>query len=122
MSDPTYSQSMSDDDKPVVWLHGKVRSPPFSAEARLEAGYLLRSLQRGDSIGMPHSRPLPVVGPRCHELRIRDRDELWRIVYRLDTDAVVILEVFSKKTQTTPKKIIDACRRRLKHYDTLGNK
>ncbi|WP_410175623.1 type II toxin-antitoxin system RelE/ParE family toxin [Limnoraphis robusta] len=40
-----------------------------------------------------------------------------RIVYWVDEDAIVILEVFSKKTQKTPKAVIDACRRRLKEYD-----
>jgi phage-related protein len=38
-------------------------------------------------------------------------------VYRLDADAVVILEVFAKKTRATPKTVIDACTRRLKEYD-----
>lgn len=68
---------------------------------------------------MPDSRPMPVVGSRCHELRIRDAEQrvIWRIVYRLDTDAVVIVDVFVKKTQTTPLAVINQCRRRLKQYD-----
>ena len=35
-------------DKPLVWLRGEIKSPPFSADARLEAGVLLRRLQRGE--------------------------------------------------------------------------
>ena len=66
---------------------------------------------------MPQSRLMPVVGQRCHELRVRDAAADWRIVYRLDADAVVILEVFSKKTETMPKRVIAACTRRLKEYD-----
>lgn len=58
-----------------------------------------------------------VIGPRCHELRVRDADANWRIVYRVDADAIVILEVVSKQTRTTPKSVIDACQRRLKEYD-----
>jgi phage-related protein len=85
--------------------------------ARVEAGYLLRRLQRGDTLSMPHSRPMPSIGRRCHELRINDERFTWRIVYRVDEDAMVILEVFSKKTQQTPKSVIDACKRRLKEYD-----
>lgn len=108
---------MSPHDKPLRWLHGMVRTPPFSAEARIEAGYLLRRLQRGDSLGLPHSRPLPVIGPRCHELRLVDRDSTWRILYRIDLDAVVILEVFSKKTRVLPDSIREACQQRLKDYD-----
>ena len=78
-----------------------MRAPPFSAEARLEAGFLLRRLQRGESLGLPHSRPMPTIGRCCHELRIIDVDAIWRVVYRLDDDAVVIAEVFSKKTTKT---------------------
>ncbi len=39
------------------------------------------------------------------------------IVYRTDDDAVVIVEVFAKKTQATPKATIATCRKRLKEYD-----
>ena len=44
----------------------------------------------------------------------------WRLVYRIDPDAIVIAEVFKKKTPTTPKAVIDACRRRLSDYDALA--
>ncbi len=47
---------------------------------------------------MPHSRPMPSIGPRCHELRIQDQSKTWRIVYRRDSDAIVIAEVFAKTT------------------------
>jgi phage-related protein len=104
-------------DKPLVWLHSEVKTPPFSREARLEAGFLLRRLQRGESLVMPHSRPMPTIGSRCHELRIVDADAAWRIVYRVDEDAIVIVEVFSKKTATTPRTVIDVCIRRLKEFD-----
>lgn len=108
---------MSPRDKPLVWLHGKIKTPPFSQAARLEAGYLLRRLQRGEKLGLPHSRPLPVIGSRCHELRINDAGAVWRIVYRMDADAIVILEIFSKKTVKTPKVVITTCRNRLKEYE-----
>ncbi len=71
---------MSPSDKPLVWLHGVVSSPPFSKEARIEAGYLLR---------------------------------------RLHPDAILILEVFAKKTSQTPRAVIEACRTRLKEYDDV---
>jgi len=62
---------------------------------------------------------MPTVGPRCHELRIRDADVTWRIDYRLDAAAIVMLEVFAKKTQATPRHVIDDCKRRLRQYDAL---
>ncbi|HEY7554559.1 MAG TPA: type II toxin-antitoxin system RelE/ParE family toxin [Candidatus Binatia bacterium] len=66
---------------------------------------------------MPHSRPLPSIGPHCHELRNNDQRATWRIVYRIDSDAIVILEVFSKKSSTTPKAIIEVSKKRFKEYD-----
>ena len=105
------------EDKPLVWLHGEVKTPPFSASARLETGYLLRLLQRGESLSLPHSRPMPIIGSRCHELRIKDAGSIWRIVYRADHDAVVVVEVFKKKTAQTPKRVINTGRNRLKEYD-----
>jgi hypothetical protein len=60
-------------DVPLVWLFGAVKTPPFSAEARVEAGFLLRRLQQGETLGLPQSRPMPTIGAGCHELRIPDR-------------------------------------------------
>ena len=104
-------------EKPLVWLRGEVKSPPFSREAMVEAGFLLRRLQRGQNLGMPHARPMPVVRPGCHELRVRDAEHSWRLVFRMDRDAIVIAEVFDKKTRQTSKEVIEACRRRLRAYD-----
>jgi len=109
---------MAAKDKPLVWLRGEVKTPPFSFDARIEAGVLLRRLQRGENLSLPHSRPMPGVGPRCHELRIPDQDKSWRIVYRIDTDAIVILEVFRKTRQQTPQRVVDDCKRRLRLYET----
>lgn len=110
---------MADTDKPLVWLHGEVRTPPFSTEARREAGFLLRSLQRGVKVGMPWSRPMPTIGPRCHELRVVDERVTWRVIYRIDPDAIVIADVFAKKDRKTPQSVIDACKDRLKWYDAV---
>jgi len=108
---------MNGPDRPIVWLAGEIKTPPFSRTARIEAGVLLRRLQEGESIGLPHSRPMPSIGRRCHELRVQDEDVTWRIVYRLDADAVVIGDVFAKKSRETPKRVIEACRQRFKRYD-----
>jgi phage-related protein len=110
---------MSLTDRPLVWLHGEVKSPPFSSAARVEAGELLRRLQNGELLSLPHSRPMPSIGARCHELRIVDEDLSWRIVYRVDKDAVLTAEVFRKSTRETPRHVIEACRRRLRLYDEL---
>lgn len=110
---------MAPTDRPLVWLRGEVKTPPFSTSARIEAGVLLRRLQQGERLGLPHSRPMPSIAPRCHELRIQDESATWRIVYRLDPEAVIIAEVFSKKTQQTPTTVVANCRDRLRRYDRI---
>ncbi len=118
MSVLTYSIYMNPKDKPIIWLSGEVKTPPMSKEARIEAGYLLRMLQAGHLLSLPHSRPMPVVGNGCHELRINDKASTWRIMYRIDKDAILILEVFQKKTAATPKSVITTCKERAKSFDT----
>lgn len=108
---------MAPGDKPLVWLRGEIKTPPFSAAARVEAGILLRQLQQGKRLGMPHSRPMPSIGAGCHELRIRDENRTWRIIYRVDPDAVVIGDVFAKTMKATPRKVIANCQRRFRAYD-----
>jgi phage-related protein len=108
---------MAPRDKPLVWLRGEIKTPPFSAAARVEAGMLLRRLQQGEAFGMPHARPMPAIGARCHELRIRDENRTWRIIYRVDSDAVIIGDVFAKTTRTTPASVIANCKRRFRAYD-----
>ena len=110
---------MNAPDKPLVWLRGEVKTPPFSAVARHEAGTLLRQLQAGATLSMPHSRPMPAIGRRCHELRVVDADKTWRLVYRLDPDAIIIADVFQKTTRQTPVRVIADCKRRLTLYDQV---
>lgn len=110
---------MSESDKPLVWFRGEIKTPPFTKEARIEAGLLLRRLQQGETLTMPHSRSMRSIASGCHELRINDRNQTWRIVYFIDSEAVVILDVFTKKTATTPRSVIANCRRRLKQYKEL---
>lgn len=66
---------------------------------------------------MPHSRLIPSLGQHCHELRVNETESTWRIIYRIDADAIVILEVFQKKSGKTPKSVIETCRRRARKYD-----
>ncbi len=106
-------------DKSLAWLHGEIKTPPFANEARIEAGVLLRRLQDGEPLGLPHSRPMTSIGRRCHELRVTDKEHEWRIIYRVDADAIVIADVFEKKTTKTPRNVIQRCQRRLEMYDRV---
>lgn len=102
--------------KPIAWLHGEIKTPPFSKEARLEAGLLLRRLQMGEILSMPQSRTMPNIGKSCHELGIRDKDKTWRIIYHIADEAIVVLEIFSKKSKETPKYAKEISIKRLKDF------
>lgn len=109
----------TDDTKHLAFISGcaRIHTPPFSVEARQEAGALLRRLQNGELLSMPQSRPMPSIGPRGHELRIRDENANWRIFYRIDELEILIIEVFQKTTRQTPDRVVELCQRRLARYD-----
>ena len=108
---------MSTKHKPLVWLHALLKTPPLSQKARIEAGYLLRLLQLGVNLSLPQSRPMPSIGVHCHELRIQDENKIWRLFYRVDADAIIVVLWLEKKTNKTPDEVINLCRKRLKFYD-----
>jgi len=103
--------------KSLMVLKGEIQTPPMSEAARRETGFLLRRLQQGENLGLPHSRPMPVIGSRCHELRVNDATKTWRVIYRIDKDAILVAAVFEKKTRATPNRIVADCQRRLRLYD-----
>lgn len=103
--------------KPIAWLAGEIKTPPFSEKARQESGFLLGRLQDGVTLAMPHARSMPVIGPGCLELRVKDAGAAWRIFCRIDADAVIVLHVLSKKTEKTPASVIKLCKTRLARYD-----
>ena len=76
----------------------------MSKEARIEIGGLLGDLQDGVMLSLPQSRPMPSVGAGCHELRVTDTEQNWRVMYFLDTRTVVVLDVFAKKNAANPAK------------------
>ena len=106
--------------KPVGWLNGEFKTPPFTDKARREAGELLRLLQEGKTLEMPAYETIPEIGPRCGALRVQDEDHYWRIVCRTDHDAVLVVEVYPKKTRKLPQALIDRCKGRLKRYDEVA--
>jgi len=108
---------MAADEKLLIFVKGEIKTPPMSRKARIETGFLLRKLQLGEMLSMPQSRPMADIGKCCHELRIVDTNAIWRIIYRTDPDAILVLEVFSKKSRETPHHVIDACKRRIRNYD-----
>jgi len=103
--------------KPLRWLGHAITVPPFSKNAALAVGALLEVVALGGMPAMPHARPLPSVGARCYELRVNDGNKTWRVVYHIAEDAIVVLDVFAKKSRETPKRVIDRCKRRLRRHE-----
>jgi phage-related protein len=91
--------------KPLRVLHGEIKTPPISLGARREIGFLLRKLQEGLSLALPASRPMPDIESGCHELRVTGEAHEWRLIYSVEPDTILILEVFKKSTRQTPKKV-----------------
>ncbi len=109
---------MDGDSKPLLWLGGAdVKTPPVGVRARRDLGVALRVLQLGGQLGMPRSKPMPSIGSRVHELRVRDAGHRWRLIYRTDSGAILVVDLFRKTTQKTPDRVLTRCRARLRLYD-----
>jgi phage-related protein len=102
--------------KQVIWDHSAketVRS--FSVEVRQEIGALLRILQGGGQLGMPQSRPMKQLSSSAFELRVKDRDGIYRVFYVLfDKNRILVPHAFTKKTQKTPPQEIETGKKRLR--------
>jgi len=99
--------------KRLVFIHGEIKTPPFSEAARRQVGYHLRDVQRGRSLTMPISRPMPSIGRNVHELRVGDGDVAWRVIYHVGEHSIRVIDVFMKKTPKTPREVINQCKKRL---------
>ena len=91
----------------------------MSLDARREAGFLLRKPQEGLSLSLPASRPMPEIEGGCHELRVSDESHEWRLIYSVEPDAILILDVFRKTTRQKPAKVKEKCRKRVREYRRL---
>jgi len=94
---------MDHKSKEIAWIKGEIKTPPFTRDARIKSGLLLRRLQLGEKLSQPESKPIKSIGKNCHELKIKDKDLDWRIIYHIHTEAIVILEVFAKKNKENTK-------------------
>jgi phage-related protein len=93
-------------NKELMAFPEEVRGDLADAIARLEEGHLL---------SMPLSRPMPSIGKGVHELRLKDRSGIYRVIYILaGAGSIYLLHAFSKKTQKTPQSAIELTKKRLK--------
>ena len=102
--------------KEIVWdfsARKTVRS--FPVEVKKEVGALLLTLQRGVLLGMPQSRKILALHQSAFELRIKEKNGIYRVFYAFfDGDTILIPHAFTKKSQKTPQKEIDTAKQRLR--------
>jgi len=98
--------------KSIIFLGDSLdRLRDFPGDVRQDAGYQLDKIQRGSQ--PDDFKPISTIGQGVEELRIRDETGAYRVIYyaRLP-NAVYVLHVFQKKTQTTAKRDIDLAAKR----------
>lgn len=85
----------------------------FPATARSEAGYQLGRVQQG--LDPDDWKPMTSVGPGVREIRVRDENGAFRVIYVASlADAIYVLHAFQKKTQQTARRDIDLAARRFR--------
>jgi len=97
-------------------FHPKAREviKTFPEEVRKELGKAILDLQKGHTLGMPLSRPMPSVALGVEELRMRDRAGIYRAFYfQKSSRGILIFHAFVKKTQKTSAQDINLGRKRL---------
>ena len=81
---------------------------------RAKIAETLTLLAKGESLGMPISRPMPGVANGAHELRIKNADGQFRIFYFVKIrDVILVFHFFKKKTPKTPLIELETAKRRL---------
>lgn len=102
--------------KPITFLGDSLSQlRDFPPDARSEAGFQLREVQKGNDPA--DWKSLKTVGPGVREIRIREESGAFRVVYLATVaDAVLVLHAFQKKTQQTAQRDIDLAANRLKRW------
>ena len=101
----------------VIRIHSSVvkELKKIDPDLRVRVAELLDLLAVGESLGLPVSRPMPVVAVGAHELRIKDRSGQYRVFYFTKVkNSILVFHLFKKKTQETPKHELKVARKRLK--------
>ena len=89
----------------------------FPASARREAGFQLDRVQNGK---FPHDwKPMASIGSGVNEIRIRDENGAFRVIYVAKfEEAVFVLHCFTKKTQKTGKPDLETAAKRYRELKT----
>ena len=97
----------------IKQCHKELKDFPEAVKEDLADALAL--LDEGVNLSMPLSRPMPSIGSGVHELRLKDRSGIYRIVYFIRKQAdIYLIHAFQKKSQKTPKENIELAKQRLK--------
>ena len=99
-------------EKPLYWVGSSYKDIlSFPVSVKQEAGYQLHRVQNG--LDPENWKPFTMIGAGVKEIRIKEGNGIFRIVYvaKLDEKAFV-LHAFQKKTQKTRKQDIAIARTR----------
>lgn len=111
-----YTASVDSPARPIEFRGSSLENlSRFPATVRRKAGFQLFQVQQGDA---PDDwKPMADVGPGVREIRIRERDGAFRVLYVASfAKAVYVLHCFQKKTQKTNTGDIDLARRATKNW------
>ncbi|MCK9510606.1 MAG: type II toxin-antitoxin system RelE/ParE family toxin [Pigmentiphaga sp.] len=92
----------------------------FPLAAKREAGVQLDRVQRG--LEPSDWKPMRTIGAGVREIRIKDQDGAFRVVYVAKfEDAVYVLHCFQKKTQKTERRDLDLAKARYRAIEQEVN-
>ncbi len=84
-------------------------------ESQFEILTLLRRLEAGDLLGMPHARSMASMAHGLYELRVRDaRGQIRLFYYTKIRNSIYLIHGLRKKSQTIPDKVRELILRRIK--------
>lgn len=110
-----------EDEKEIRWVgssYGDLVS--FPDDARREAGFQLSKVQAG--LDPDDWKPFNEIGSGTREIRIRESDGAFRILYVAKfEEAVYVLHCFQKKSQATAKRDKEIAKTRYREISTRKN-
>jgi phage-related protein len=90
----------------------------FPTAIREDLADAVARLEEGHSLSMPLSRPMPSIGPGAHELRLRDRSGVYRVIYAVVLKSgIYLLHAFKKTSGKTAQRNIEIARERLEEVN-----
>ena len=99
-----------------VYFHKKCAQEvsEFPESVQKDLYEIIEKLKNGLWPSMPVARKLHTIGKGVFELRLRDKDGIYRVIYIiLETRDVFLVHAFQKKSQKTPLKSLRLAKKRM---------